>query len=58
MSDLSDFEILLAVQRILDRTPRWRLILRWEARRTRERLLRRLVLDRPPKPEPPVLRRV
>jgi hypothetical protein len=56
---LTRLEVLIALQRAYDRTPRWRIILRWQSRRSRERLLRMLVEHPPgerPLGEAPLLR--
>jgi hypothetical protein len=59
MTEPTTLDLLLAVQRLYDETPRWRPIVRGEARRTRERLLRDMVADPPrerPRGEAPLLR--
>jgi hypothetical protein len=55
----TELDLLLAAQRLYDDLPRWRWELRWQTRRHRERVLRRLVADPPreaPRGEAPLLR--
>ena len=59
MTDPTRLELVIAVHKMYERLPRWRLIVRWETRRNRERLLRDLVADPPrerPRGEAPLLR--
>jgi hypothetical protein len=56
---MSELDFLLSVQRLLDTTSRWRIVMRWHLRRYRDASLRRLVVNPPeerPTGEAPLLR--